>query len=199
MIWCPSLYILCPLDIRWKNKFWGKSMEIVPMGVTHLELPGWFNFIMNYSAYHSLPLFQHPVSSMSQHLSVISFTHSLILSFGDRYEWSKVTSCIHNILSGQRWIEHYGEMSIKHSTTMGGVSHCKVTFLKVGPSRHAKFFHPTYVCVSVFVLPTSSSCWTTSTKYSFYEWLVYYLFFYCDLFYARLIFSRDLEVWMLMR
>uniref|UniRef100_A0A673LFR5 Oxysterol-binding protein n=1 Tax=Sinocyclocheilus rhinocerous TaxID=307959 RepID=A0A673LFR5_9TELE len=79
-------------DVRWKNKFWGKSMEIVPMGVTHLELPG----------------------------------------FGDRYEWSKVTSCIHNILSGQRWIEHYGEMSIKHSTTMGDVSHCKVTFLKVG-------------------------------------------------------------------
>ncbi|XP_059412088.1 oxysterol-binding protein-related protein 3-like [Carassius carassius] len=77
-------------DVRWKNKFWGKSMEIVPMGVTHLELPG----------------------------------------FGDRYEWSKVTSCIHNILSGQRWIEHYGEMSIKHSTTMGDISHCKVTFLK---------------------------------------------------------------------
>ncbi|TRY65709.1 hypothetical protein DNTS_005556 [Danionella cerebrum] len=77
-------------DMRWKNKFWGKSMEIVPMGVTHLEL----------------------------------------LGFGDRYEWSKVTSCIHNILSGQRWIEHYGEMSIKHSSSTGAVSHCKVTFLK---------------------------------------------------------------------
>uniref|UniRef100_A0A671M5K6 Oxysterol-binding protein n=1 Tax=Sinocyclocheilus anshuiensis TaxID=1608454 RepID=A0A671M5K6_9TELE len=75
-------------DVRWKNKFWGKSMEIVPMGVTHLEL------------------------------------------FADRYEWSKVTSCIHNILSGQRWIEHYGEISVKHSTTMGDVSLCKVTFLK---------------------------------------------------------------------
>nr|XP_055076344.1 oxysterol-binding protein-related protein 3a [Misgurnus anguillicaudatus] len=77
-------------DVRWKNKFWGKSMEIVPMGVTYLELPG----------------------------------------SGDHYEWSKVTSCIHNILSGQRWIEHYGEMSIKHTTTEGDVSHCKVTFLK---------------------------------------------------------------------
>uniref|UniRef100_A0A8C2JR36 Oxysterol-binding protein n=1 Tax=Cyprinus carpio TaxID=7962 RepID=A0A8C2JR36_CYPCA len=60
-------------DVRWKNKFWGKSMEIVPMGVTHLEL------------------------------------------FGDRYEWSKVTSCIHNILSGQRWIEHYGEIHAKQA------------------------------------------------------------------------------------
>uniref|UniRef100_A0A8C1TU08 Oxysterol-binding protein n=1 Tax=Cyprinus carpio TaxID=7962 RepID=A0A8C1TU08_CYPCA len=87
---CESKNYTFGQDVRWKNKFWGKSMEIVPMGVTHLELPG----------------------------------------FGDRYEWSKVTSCIHNILSGQRWIEHYGEMSIKHSTTTGDVSHCKVTFLK---------------------------------------------------------------------
>uniref|UniRef100_A0A8C1TTN8 Oxysterol-binding protein n=1 Tax=Cyprinus carpio TaxID=7962 RepID=A0A8C1TTN8_CYPCA len=85
---CESKNYTFGQDVRWKNKFWGKSMEIVPMGVTHLEL------------------------------------------FGDRYEWSKVTSCIHNILSGQRWIEHYGEMSIKHSTTTGDVSHCKVTFLK---------------------------------------------------------------------
>lgn len=100
---------------------------------------------------------------MSQHLC-LSFTHSLNLSFGDRYEWSKVTSCIHNILSGQRWIEHYGEMSIKHSNTMGDVSHCKVTFLKVGPSRHAKFiphmefiphtFHTcAYPCLSCPHLP----------------------------------------------
>uniref|UniRef100_A0A8C1TSC1 Oxysterol-binding protein n=1 Tax=Cyprinus carpio TaxID=7962 RepID=A0A8C1TSC1_CYPCA len=80
---CESKNYTFGQDVRWKNKFWGKSMEIVPMGVTHLEL------------------------------------------FGDRYEWSKVTSCIHNILSGQRWIEHYGEMSIKHSTTTGDVSHCK--------------------------------------------------------------------------
>ncbi len=27
------------LDVRWKNKFWGKSMEIVPMGTTHVTLP----------------------------------------------------------------------------------------------------------------------------------------------------------------
>ncbi|CAB1333893.1 unnamed protein product, partial [Coregonus sp. 'balchen'] len=28
-------------DMRWKNKFWGKSMEIVPVGTTHVILPGW--------------------------------------------------------------------------------------------------------------------------------------------------------------
>lgn len=26
-------------DVRWKNKFWGKSMEIVPVGTTHVTLP----------------------------------------------------------------------------------------------------------------------------------------------------------------
>ncbi|XP_035287262.1 oxysterol-binding protein-related protein 3 isoform X2 [Anguilla anguilla] len=75
-------------DMRWKNKFWGKSMEIVPVGTTHVHLPG----------------------------------------FGDHYEWNKVTSCIHNILSGQRWIEHYGEISIKNSSS--DVCQCKVTFVK---------------------------------------------------------------------
>uniref|UniRef100_A0A6Q2YUQ5 Oxysterol-binding protein n=1 Tax=Esox lucius TaxID=8010 RepID=A0A6Q2YUQ5_ESOLU len=75
-------------DMRWKNKFWGKSMEIVPVGTTHVILPG----------------------------------------FGDHYEWNKVTSCIHNILSGQRWIEHYGEISIKNSGS--DICQCKVTFVK---------------------------------------------------------------------
>uniref|UniRef100_A0A4W6E9K3 Oxysterol-binding protein n=1 Tax=Lates calcarifer TaxID=8187 RepID=A0A4W6E9K3_LATCA len=75
-------------DVRWKNKFWGKSMEIVPMGTTHVTLP----------------------------------------AFGDHYEWNKVTSCIHNILSGQRWIEHYGEMAIKNVNS--DACQCKITFVK---------------------------------------------------------------------
>ncbi|XP_062393585.1 oxysterol-binding protein-related protein 3 [Sardina pilchardus] len=75
-------------DMRWRNKFWGKSMEIVPVGTTHVVLPG----------------------------------------FGDHYEWTKVTSCIHNILSGQRWIEHYGEITIRN--TSSDLCTCKITFLK---------------------------------------------------------------------
>ncbi|KAL7394046.1 hypothetical protein ABVT39_019791 [Epinephelus coioides] len=75
-------------DVRCKNKFWGKSMEIVPIGTTHVTLPG----------------------------------------FGDHYEWNKVTSCIHNILSGQRWIEHYGEISIRN--TSSDICQCKITFIK---------------------------------------------------------------------
>ncbi|XP_061885284.1 oxysterol-binding protein-related protein 3-like isoform X1 [Entelurus aequoreus] len=75
-------------DMRLKNKFWGKSMEIVPMGTTHVTLP----------------------------------------AYGDHYEWNKVTSCIHNIISGQRWIEHYGEMTIKNINS--SMCECKVTFVK---------------------------------------------------------------------
>ncbi|XP_031442091.1 oxysterol-binding protein-related protein 3a [Clupea harengus] len=87
---CESKNFILWQDVRWKNKFWGKSMEIVPMGTTHVVLPG----------------------------------------FGDHYEWNKVTSCIHNILSGQRWIEHYGEMSIKNTVTSSNPGNCKVTFVK---------------------------------------------------------------------
>ncbi|XP_038653155.1 oxysterol-binding protein-related protein 3 isoform X2 [Scyliorhinus canicula] len=75
-------------DVRWKNKFWGKSMEIVPVGTIHVTLP----------------------------------------SYQDHYEWNKVTSCVHNILSGQRWIEHYGEILIKNKNS--SICHCKLTFVK---------------------------------------------------------------------
>lgn len=181
-------------------------MEIVPMGVTHLELPGWFSFYpelfcLSFTSIIPALILLHVSASLC-----LSFTHLLILSFGDRYEWSKVTSCIHNILSGQRWIEHYGEMSIKHSTTMGDVSHCKVTFLKVGPSRHVEFFHSTYgihssyiphICVYIRVcLAHIFLLWSNQWPNSHF---MSKLFYYDLFFYACLVFSRDLEVWMLMR
>ncbi|XP_038247795.1 oxysterol-binding protein-related protein 3 isoform X2 [Dermochelys coriacea] len=81
-------------DVRWKNKFWGKSMEIVPIGTTHVTLP----------------------------------------AFRDHFVWNKVTSCIHNILSGQRWIEHYGEIIIKNLND--DTCLCKLTFIK------AKYWNP---------------------------------------------------------
>uniref|UniRef100_A0A4W6DJ34 Oxysterol-binding protein n=1 Tax=Lates calcarifer TaxID=8187 RepID=A0A4W6DJ34_LATCA len=73
-------------DVRCKNKFWGKSMEIVPVG-----------------------------------LDRDTYTQT-------DYTWNKVTSCIHNILSGQRWIEHYGEISIRNSSS--DICQCKITFIK---------------------------------------------------------------------
>ncbi|XP_068775359.1 oxysterol-binding protein-related protein 7 isoform X2 [Struthio camelus] len=78
-------------DMKWKNKFWGKSLEIVPMGTVNVRLP----------------------------------------RSGDHFEWNKVTTCIHNILSGPRWIEHYGEVLIRN--TRDAAYHCKITFCKAAP------------------------------------------------------------------
>jgi hypothetical protein len=46
----------------------------------------------------------------------------------DHYQWKKVTSCIHNVLGGQRWVDQYGEMTV----TNKDVCSCKLTFVKVG-------------------------------------------------------------------
>ncbi|OPJ74406.1 hypothetical protein AV530_001274 [Patagioenas fasciata monilis] len=78
-------------DMRWKNKFWGKSLEIVPVGTVNVQLP----------------------------------------RTGDHFEWNKVTTCIHNVLSGPRWIEHYGEVLIRN--TRDASYHCKITFCKPLP------------------------------------------------------------------
>uniref|UniRef100_A0ABM5EUF9 Oxysterol-binding protein n=1 Tax=Pogona vitticeps TaxID=103695 RepID=A0ABM5EUF9_9SAUR len=86
---CESKNFVFWQDIRWKNKFWGKSMEILPIGTLNLTLP----------------------------------------RYGDCYVWNKVTTCIHNILSGRRWIEHYGEITIRN--TKSSVCICKLTFVKV--------------------------------------------------------------------
>ena len=48
---------------------------------------------------------------------------------GDHYQWQKVTSCIHNLLGGQRWVDLYGEMIINNKDKCT----CKLTFVKVMP------------------------------------------------------------------
>uniref|UniRef100_A0A4W4FGE4 Oxysterol-binding protein n=1 Tax=Electrophorus electricus TaxID=8005 RepID=A0A4W4FGE4_ELEEL len=85
---CESKTFTFSQDVRWKNKFWGKSMEILPIGTINVMLP----------------------------------------SYGDHYEWNKVTTCVHNILSGRRWIEHYGEITIRN--TKSSTCICKLTFIK---------------------------------------------------------------------
>lgn len=75
-------------DQRWKNKFWGKSLEIMPTGMVNVTLP----------------------------------------KFGDHYEWNKVVTCIHNVFSQQRYLEHYGEVTIQNLNS--SVCTCKITFVK---------------------------------------------------------------------
>ncbi|XP_069373401.1 oxysterol-binding protein-related protein 7 isoform X2 [Paralichthys olivaceus] len=75
-------------DQRWKNKFWGKSLEILPTGMVNVTLP----------------------------------------RYGDHYEWNKVVTCIHNVLSQQRYLEHYGEVTIQNLKS--NACTCKITFVK---------------------------------------------------------------------
>ncbi|KAK7122554.1 hypothetical protein R3I94_019608 [Phoxinus phoxinus] len=75
-------------DQRWKNKFWGKSLEIMPTGIVNVTLK----------------------------------------KYGDHYEWNKVVTCIHNVLSQQRYLEHYGEVVIRNLNS--SVCTCKITFVK---------------------------------------------------------------------
>ncbi|XP_042360616.1 oxysterol-binding protein-related protein 7-like isoform X2 [Plectropomus leopardus] len=75
-------------DQRWKNKFWGKSVEIISSGMVNVMLP----------------------------------------KYGDHYEWNKAVTCIHNVLSQDRWLEHYGEVVIKN--TKNDACTCKITFVK---------------------------------------------------------------------
>ncbi|XP_056257068.1 oxysterol-binding protein-related protein 7-like isoform X2 [Seriola aureovittata] len=75
-------------DQRWKNKFWGKSVEIISSGLVNVTLP----------------------------------------KYGDHYEWNKAVTCIHNVLSQQRWLEHYGEVVIRN--TNSNICTCKITFVK---------------------------------------------------------------------
>ncbi|KAF6035070.1 hypothetical protein EB796_006629 [Bugula neritina] len=72
-------------DCRVKTKFWGKSMEIHPVGSVSVEL--------------------------TRH--------------NEEYKWKKVTTCVHNVLGGQRWVDQYGEMNI----SCQGIK-CKLNFVK---------------------------------------------------------------------
>ncbi|CAH1101995.1 unnamed protein product [Psylliodes chrysocephalus] len=49
----------------------------------------------------------------------------LLPKTGDLYTWNKVTTCVHNLFSGQRWVDQYGELRI----TNGRIT-CKLTFAK---------------------------------------------------------------------
>ncbi|XP_069107379.1 oxysterol-binding protein-related protein 6-like [Argopecten irradians] len=83
--YCESKNFTFWQDVRIKTKFWGKSMEIQPLGIVNLFLP----------------------------------------KFQDHYKWNKVTTCVHNLLGGQRWVDQYGEMQIRNGDIV-----CKLTFTK---------------------------------------------------------------------
>lgn len=54
--------------------------------------------------------------------------------YRDHYKWNKVTTCIHNLLGGQRWVDQYGEMTITNGNIV-----CKLTFTKVSVANTTIF------------------------------------------------------------
>ncbi|XP_077078693.1 oxysterol-binding protein-related protein 6-like isoform X2 [Siphateles boraxobius] len=49
-------------------------------------------------------------------------------NYGDHYEWNKVVTCIHNVFSPDRWLEHYGDVVIRNLNS--DECTCKITFVK---------------------------------------------------------------------
>lgn len=66
------------------------------------------------------------------------FNFGVFDRYGEHYEWNKVVTCIHNVLSQQRYLEHYGEVTIKNLKS--NICTCKITFVKVNKSYSAMFF-----------------------------------------------------------
>ncbi|KAI9106236.1 Oxysterol-binding protein [Phlyctochytrium arcticum] len=82
-------------DSQVKTKFWGKSMELIPLGTVHVVLPG----------------------------------------VNEHYTWTKVTTCMRNVFSANRYLEHYGTMRITaHSTG----HYCELSFKESGYFSSAK-------------------------------------------------------------
>ncbi|XP_061380500.1 uncharacterized protein LOC116775025 isoform X2 [Danaus plexippus] len=53
--------------------------------------------------------------------------HVRLATTGDHYSWNKVTTCVHNLFGGQRWVDQYGDMHIVcHGTDVS----CKLNFIK---------------------------------------------------------------------
>ncbi|KAJ8327421.1 hypothetical protein QVD99_008036 [Batrachochytrium dendrobatidis] len=73
-----------------KSKFWGKSLELHPLGNCHVSLP------------------KYQVDSATGDLAVVGSEH---------YSWKKVTTCVNNLIVGKLSIDHYGDMVITNWET----------------------------------------------------------------------------------
>ncbi|KAL1924036.1 uncharacterized protein VTP21DRAFT_7071 [Calcarisporiella thermophila] len=80
-------------DTDVKSKFWGKSFEVMPQGLVHLQLKVPVKLIEPDTA-------KDPSENILEH-----------------YTWRKPTTCVHNLIVGKPWIDHYGEMSIVNHRT----------------------------------------------------------------------------------
>ncbi|TPX42136.1 hypothetical protein SeLEV6574_g05746 [Synchytrium endobioticum] len=75
-------------EVNVKSKFWGRSLELHPLGVCHVKLP----------------LF----------LGADSSNQDLVF---EHYSWRKVTTVVNNLIVGKLWVDHLGDMVVKNHRT----------------------------------------------------------------------------------
>ena len=64
-----------------------------------------------------------------------NWLNAIYSRYRDHYKWNKVTTCVHNLLGGQRWADQYGEMTITNNNIV-----CKLTFTKVSDFWYIWYF-----------------------------------------------------------
>nr|CAG8594925.1 4208_t:CDS:2 [Entrophospora candida] len=95
----PNYDFFSEVDV--KSKFWGKSFEALPQGISHARLKvlkECFPTYTNKSA-EDFPANGNPKA------------------FSEHYSWKKVTTSVNNLMIGKPWIDHYGNMTITNHLT----------------------------------------------------------------------------------
>ncbi|RHZ88579.1 hypothetical protein Glove_22g187 [Diversispora epigaea] len=95
----PNYNFFAEVDV--KSKFWGKSFEILPQGVSHVDL--------------KVPKDRWPngIEGSPENLPARGSPNA----FSEHYSWKKVTTCVYNLIVGTPWIDHYGDMVIVNHLT----------------------------------------------------------------------------------
>ncbi|KAH6586997.1 hypothetical protein BASA50_000046 [Batrachochytrium salamandrivorans] len=85
-------------EVNVKSKFWGRSLELHPLGTCHVALP------------------VHQLDAETGRMRVTGSEH---------YSWKKVTTGVNNLIVGKLSIDHYGDMVVRNWQTG---EECVLTF-----------------------------------------------------------------------
>ncbi|KAG9301527.1 hypothetical protein G9A89_008379 [Geosiphon pyriformis] len=97
-------------EVDVKSRFWGKSFEILPKGVSHVNL--------------KVPKEYWPKDQKERNPNSFPAKGNP-KAFSEHYSWKKVTTCVNNLIVGSPVIDHYGDMVITNHLTG---DKCTLTF-----------------------------------------------------------------------
>lgn len=90
-------------EVYVKSQFWGKSLEIMPMGTSHVRLKipnSWRTGEEGSRGGEDPGTKKKKEEGEPQYL--------------EHYSYKKVTTCVNNLIYGKLWVDHYGEMVIRN-------------------------------------------------------------------------------------